>query len=88
MEDFNEFEFEDMPNAICPNCSTPVPDYDNGSDPAVWWRTENIPECDLKHKCQDCGQEFRISVSWSPKFTVVPKEFDDSEYDYSLLDKA
>ena len=89
MEDFNEWDHQDLSDAKCPNCSEPVPDVENGGDPASWWNTDNIPECNLKHKCNECDQEFRVSVNWTPKFTMIPIEHDhDFDNDYSVLDEA
>ncbi len=89
MEDFDELEFSDLPKAICPNCSTEVPDHDNGGDPANWWNSDNIPECHLKHTCHDCGQQFRINVTWSPTFAVIPIEHDEEyAHDHTPLDEA
>ena len=89
IEDFDEWDFEDKQEAVCPRCKKEVPDINNGGDPAAWWNDNNIPNCDLKHTCHRCGQEFRIHVDWSPVFTMVPVGFDcDYPEGLEALDEA
>lgn len=89
MKDFNELDYQGLDHPVCPKCNAEVLDVHNGGDPAAWWNSENIPDADLKHTCTNCNQVFRINVSWSPNFKVVPVELDDNfDCDYGLLDEA
>lgn len=88
MDDFNEDDYVGLTAPICPACGDEISDVGNGGDPRAWWSSENIPDCDLQHECR-CGQVFRVNVSWTPLFSVIPVEFDDEyENDYSGLDEA
>lgn len=88
-EDFNEFDYEGLDHPLCPSCGEEVSDIHNGGDPAAWWNNDNIPDGDVKHKCRECSQVFRINISWSPTFAVIPIEHDsDYDFDYSSLGEA
>lgn len=88
-DDFKPWEYMGLNHPLCPSCGEEVPDIHNGGDPAAWWHSENIPDGNVKHKCHSCNQEFRVEISWSPTFAVIPKEHDhEFEDDYSTLDWA
>lgn len=84
-EKFEEMDFEDLSHVICPNCGHEASDHHNGGDPRPWWNNEYCPDGDLKNKCSECGQVYRVSMSWSPHFKVVPVEHDTDFEDYDTL---
>lgn len=87
-DDFNESDYEGLRHPLCPACGDEISDIHNGGDPAAWWNTENIPDGNVKHKCR-CGQVYRVNISWSPTFAVIPIEHDhEYDHDYSGLSDA
>jgi|DEB0MinimDraft_4_1074332.scaffolds.fasta_scaffold458481_2 hypothetical protein len=61
-------------SVFCPYCLSEQSDYHNGGESGRWRSKRYFPEGALEHKCECCGEIFKITVDWIPSFDTEIKE--------------